>query len=41
MMEVHSDALAAIVWLGISEENAKQVVTAIAKGLIPNVKITY
>ncbi len=39
--EVHSDALAAIVWLGISEENAKQVVTAIAKGLIPNVKITY
>ena len=39
--EVNSDALAAFVTAGLTQEMAKKAVTAIAKGLIPNVKISY
>jgi hypothetical protein len=39
--EVNSAALAGFITAGLSESDAKKAVTAIAKGLIPNVKISY
>jgi hypothetical protein len=39
--EVNSDALAAFTKAGLTHEMAKIAVTSIAKGLIPNVKISY
>lgn len=39
--EIHSNALAALVTSGLSHEDAKKAVVAIASGLIPNVKVVY
>lgn len=39
--KINSEALAAIVKLGISEDHGKAVITAIAKGAIPHVSISY
>ena len=39
--EVHSNALGALVALGLSDAHAKAVVTAIAKDQIPNVRMVY
>jgi hypothetical protein len=41
--KVNNDILAALIGLPvcISEEQGKEIITAIAKGLIPNLKITY
>lgn len=38
---IHNKALDALVKNGLDKESAKLVITAIAKGLIPNVKIQY
>ena len=39
--EIHSNAQAALVALGLSDAHAKTVVTAIAKDQIPNVRMVY
>lgn len=39
--EVNDAALSAIIAIGVSEADAKKVITAIAKGQIPNVKVVY
>lgn len=39
--EVNNAALLALVAAGLSNEDAKLAITAIAKGLIPNVKVVY
>ena len=39
--KINGEALAALVTAGLSEDNARAAVTAIAKGEIPNVKISY
>jgi len=40
-IKINRAALVALIAEGLSEDDAKKVVTAIAKGLVPNVKIFY
>jgi hypothetical protein len=39
--QINSEALAAFVSLGFSEADGVKIVTAIARGIVPNVKISY
>ena len=40
-IKINRAALVALVAEGLSEDDAKKAITAIAKGLVPNVRITY